>query len=72
MAPPVPREELMSTGDELFGRCWLATERSRIGNRKTNSEAGFSLLTLPRRLMHPVRGRSPDSRFNGLAAFPTS
>ena len=25
----------------------------------------------PRRLTHPTSGRSPDSRFNGLAAFPT-
>jgi hypothetical protein len=26
----------------------------------------------PRRLTHPTSGRSPDSRFSGLAAFPTA
>lgn len=34
-------------------------------------EIGFSLFTFPRRLTHPTSGRSPDSRLNGLAAFPT-
>ncbi len=31
-----------------------------------------SLFTFPRRFAHPTSGRSPDSRFIGLTAFPTS
>lgn len=40
-------------------------------NRKDDPEAGFSLLAFPRRFTHPASGRSPDSRFIGLVAFPT-
>jgi hypothetical protein len=47
-------------------------------NWKTNSQehqkeaptSRFSLLTFPRRFTHPASGRSPDSRFSELAAFP--
>jgi hypothetical protein len=34
-------------------------------------EVGLSSFAFPRRLTHPTSGRSPDSRFIGLTAFPT-
>ena len=55
--------------EEEFGRRELEDELYRsIGDDAPESR--FSLFTFPRRFTRPASGRSPDSRFIGLAAFP--
>jgi len=75
MAPPAPRRQLMSTRtmshrEEAGG--WEQNDLREWRLQPSQTEVEFSLLTFPRRLTHPVPGRSPDSRFYGLVAFPTS
>src|SRR5438874_12557864 len=72
IAPPVPRRGVVKLRDgEFIGGRKRETTGTQEKTPNENKILKLSRSPSPRRLTHPTSGRSPDSRFNGLAAFPT-
>jgi len=53
------------------GRREQTNVQEKCRSRKQRFLSWIAVFALPRRRTHPTSGRSPDSRFIGLAAFPT-
>src|SRR5947199_296884 len=72
IAPPVPRRGVVKLRDgEFVGRRKRETTSTQEKTPNENKILKLSRSPSPRRLTRPTSGRSPDSRFSGLAAFPT-
>src|SRR3954471_22972763 len=71
IAPPVPRRGVVKLRDgEFIGGRKRETKSTQEKTPNENKILKLSRSPSPRRLTHPTSGRSPDSRFHGLAAFP--
>src|SRR3954462_11638421 len=71
IAPPVPRRGVVKLRDgEFIGGRKRETTSTQEKTPNENKILKLSRSPSPRRLTRPTSGRSPDSRFNGLAAFP--